>query len=167
MSKPCRFPTSRKNTKKEGKRRRKKQQRVRQQGNDSSSLCKHDDLREVKRWRWRRLSDRKWDEIISLLKRKPQQDIGGSLFNVFLFLFTSTVHPPAHHLFTISSLSFCLLSPTVSSHYFISPQGQQCQIQTLLSLFLRVATSNSSSERSGHADVPRASASVPSQVYVS
>lgn len=47
MSKPCRFPTSRKKTKKEGKE-EEKQQRVRQQGNGRNSLCKHDDLREVK-----------------------------------------------------------------------------------------------------------------------
>lgn len=48
MSKPCRFPTSRKKTKKEGGKKEEKQQRVRQQGNGRNSLCKHDDLREVK-----------------------------------------------------------------------------------------------------------------------
>lgn len=35
--------------KERGERRRKKQERVRQQGNGRNSLCKHDDLREVKR----------------------------------------------------------------------------------------------------------------------
>lgn len=51
MSKPSRFPTSSEKTKKEGgeKKKEEKQQRVRQRGNGSNSLCKHDDLREVKR----------------------------------------------------------------------------------------------------------------------
>lgn len=49
MSKPCRFPTSRKKKDKErGGKKEEKQQWVRQQGDGRNSLCKHDDLREVK-----------------------------------------------------------------------------------------------------------------------
>lgn len=48
MSKPCRFPTSRKKDKERGGKKEEKQQRVRQQGDGRNSLCKHDDLREVK-----------------------------------------------------------------------------------------------------------------------
>lgn len=68
----------------------------------------------------------------------------------------------------ISSLSFHVLLPllSVSSHLFISPHGQQFQIQTLLSPF-SFCHNFKQRRRSGHADVPGASVTVPSQVYVS
>lgn len=55
---------------------------------------------------------------------------------------------------------------SVSSHLFISPHRQQFQIQTLLSPF-SLCHNFKQRRRSGHADVPGASVTVPSQVYVS
>lgn len=93
-----------------------------------------------------------------------------NLFQSFFLLFLSickSFFPPLFACISISSLSFHVLSPllSVSSHLFISPRATVSDPDTFVSLSL--CHNFKQRQRSGHADVPGASVTVPSQVYVS
>lgn len=88
--------------------------------------------------------------------------------SLFPFPFLSTFFfAPISLPISISSRSFHVLSPllSVSSHLFISPRATVSDPDTFVSLSL--CHNFKQRRRSGHADVPGASVTVPSQVYVS
>lgn len=90
------------------------------------------------------------------------------LFLSFSLLFFSTYKSFSHSVpISIASLSFHVLSPLlcVSSHLFISPRATVPDPGTFVSLSL--CYNFKRCRRSGHAVVPGASVTAPSQVYIS